>query len=324
MPRDNEISADPQTLREDFHRLYGAGSDFEGATLIEVVVRAGDLLAETVGPDAVTTGFAALTRALGYEVNHDADWAEALRDQAFGDAYCWAMGERLHNLNAYAYYGIALNGGRTAEEREALLREEIKAVAAFMAKVPFAAWGIDPGDAGRTLRRAEGRFALDTGAGVDPATLALLGGLSERRIRNMMAGKERRFDVDGEGKILANEALSWLAHRPKEFRPSRWRDQNTFEDLAEPAAEIEVPAFVPIASDNSVFHPGLVREGTYTVGRGARESRYETYEAALAALQKLADPAWPRPTPNGTWTTVTAARWARMSRADLDRLTLNT
>jgi hypothetical protein len=64
----------------------------------------------------------------------------------------------------------------------------------------------------------------------------------------MMAGKERVFDAR-DGRIPANEALSWLKNRADKFRPSCWREQNTFDDLVEDAAEIEDAVFVPVASD---------------------------------------------------------------------------
>jgi hypothetical protein len=144
-------------------------------------------------------------------------------------------------------------------------------------------------------KRAQARFQLDTGQDIDPGDLALLGDISERRIRNMMAGKERVFSTK-DGKIPATEALSWLKNRADKFRPSCWRDQNTFEDLAEQTVEVEDALFVPVASDNSIFHPGLVRNGTFTVGHGKREKKCNSYEIALASLQKLANPSWSRPT----------------------------
>jgi hypothetical protein len=323
MPKQKRAAPDPQKLREDFHQLYGSGLDFEGATLIEVVVGTAHFLAEIVGADPVKTAFAELTRALGYRVVDGTQWVEALQDQALGDAYCWPIGERLHDLNAYAYYGIALNGGRTAAEREKLLRREIETAVAFMGKVPFALWGINPGDAGRTVGRARARFDLDTGKDIEPAALAMLGEVTERRIRNMMAGKERVFDPR-DGRIRASEALSWLKNRSDAFRPSCWRDQNAFGDLTEhDTSSIEGVMFVPVASDNSVFHPGLARDGQFTIGRRKREKKFDSYEAALTALQKLGTVEWPRPTANGIWTTVDAVRWIRMDRGDLNRLATN-
>jgi len=322
MSKRTRIAQDPAALREDFHQLYGNGRDFEGETLIDLVIGASAFLADIVGAEATNAGFAALARALDYAVPEDAKWAEALKEQASSDAYCWPAGARLHDLNAYAYYGITLNGGRTAAAREKALRREIETVAAFMGKVPFAAWGIDPGDAGRTLKRTQARFQLDTGQDIDPGDLALLGDISEGRIRNMMAGKERAFSVK-DGKIPAIEALSWLKNRTDKFRPSCWRDQNTFEDVVEQTVEVEDALFVPVASDNSIFHPGLARNGAFTVGHGKREKKYNSYDEALASLQKLANPAWSRPTANGRWTTVHAVRWARMDLAQLNRLADN-
>lgn len=313
-------SVPPDDLRAQFHELYGSGRDFEGVTLAEILIGLGKLARDIAGEDAADAGFATLTRELGYELSKDADWEAVLREDSFGDAYCWAMGERLHELNAYAYWGIALNGGKTAEEREALLRLAIEEVATFMAKIPFEAWGIAPADAGRTLHLAQGRFTLDTGRPIDAATLAMLGDVSERRIRNMMAGKERSFTPDTDGRIPAEEALSWLHGRPKVFRPSVWRDQNTFEDLAARPAEVDDAVFVPVAADNSVFHPGLARDGRFAIGRGRTEMLCDTFEEAVVALQKMVDPVWQRPTPRGLWTTVSATRWARYDRADLDRI----
>lgn len=307
-------------LRAQFHELYGCGRDFEGVTLAEILISLGSLTRDIVGEEAADAGFATLTRKLGYALSNDADWPVVLREDSFGDAYCWAMGERLHDLNAYAYYGIALNGGKTADDREARLRVTIEEAATFMAKIPFEAWGIAPADAGRTLQFAQGRFTLDTGRAIDAATLALLGDVSERRIRNMMAGKERSFTPDADGRIPAEEALSWLHGRPKVFRPSVWRDQNTFDDLAARPAEVDDVVFVPVAADNSVFHPGLARDGRFAIGRGRTELQCDTFEEAVVALQKMVDPAWQRPTPRGLWTTVSATRWARYDRADLARI----
>lgn len=139
------------------------------------------------------------------------DWAEAIENGA-GDASCWPLGVIIHNLNAYAYYGIALNGGRDAAEREQIIKSEIEAASVFMGRIPFRAWGVEPGDAGRTLKFAQSRFALDKDQPIKADDLAPLGDVSEGRIRNLMAGKERVFSSDG-GWIKAGEALAWLGGR---------------------------------------------------------------------------------------------------------------
>lgn len=322
MPRKPAI-AEPDDIRLEFHEHYGTGSDFEGAVLIDVLVAAGRLVAEIVGEEVADRAFATLVRDLGYEVEAEPDWADVLESEAFGDAMNWPMGERFHNLNAFAYRGVALNRGETEAERERLLRAEIAAVEAFMAKVAFAAWRVDPGDAGRTAARARARFDLDTGAPIAPSTLAALAGVTERRIRNMMAGAERRFKADSRGKIPAKDAIDWLNGRPAKFAPSVWRGQNAFNDLAQ-RDQIEEAIFVPVASDGSVFHPGLARDDAYRIGPSSHEERHESYEDALAALQKMHQPVWQRPTPRGHWTKVTAVRWARYERFALNALSTAT
>ncbi|KQT50582.1 hypothetical protein ASG52_07170 [Methylobacterium sp. Leaf456] len=312
--------SDAELLREQFHSQYGCGNDFEGATLIDVVIGAGRLLAEMVGSEHADIGMAALVRDLGYAVDAPEDWAEVLRDDAFGDAYCWKVGSTFHNLNAYAYYGIALTGASGADEREAYLGNEIELADAFMAKVPFEAWGIDPADAGRTLRMARGRFALDTGGLVEPWALAEFGGVSERRIRNLMAGSERVFDPK-DGAVPSSQALDWLKQR-KQFRQSTWRDQNTFEDLAsvDRNETVEEMLFVPVAADGSTFHPGVGREDGFTIGPVGRETTWPNFEEALSTLQRSPDPVWRRPTPRGLRTQARGVRWERMTRAALDKM----
>lgn len=109
-----------------------------------------------------------------------------------------------------------------------------------------------------------------------------------------------------------------MANCPEHFRPSRMRDQNTFEVLAPVAQKIVDAIVIPVAVDGFVFHLGLVRDGAFTQGRSNKESRHTAYDAVLIALQKLADPAWPRPTDRCTWSGVVAARWEHGSRADFD------
>src|ERR1035437_3654448 len=117
-------------------------------------------------------GMALIVRDLGYRCDTDGDWAEALTSQASGDAYCWPLGAKFHNLNCYANFGIALNGGATSEQRKQEIDKLIKETSAFMSKVPFDAWQISPGDAAHTLRLAKGRWALDMGQTIEPYALA--------------------------------------------------------------------------------------------------------------------------------------------------------
>lgn len=304
------------TLREEFHAHYGSGRDFEGVDLIRFAIAAGRFLGEIVGADVAAKGMAEMARSLDLQCGEDNDWEHAF-ESGFGDAYCWPLGEVFHDLNAYAHYGIALNGGADPEARAAQIAETLERGESFMARLPEEAWQLDAGDAGHTLRLARGRWALDNNKSIEPYALAAFGNVTERRIRNMMAGKESMLSND-EGKVPAREALHWLSSR-QSFRPSVWREQDMFDDLAPRATEVlPDPLFVPIARDGSRFHPGLRRDDGYTIGSPGNETVIASYDEALAALQHSALPAWRRPSPLGSWTSVTAVRWDRLARSELE------
>jgi hypothetical protein len=66
--------------------------------------------------------------------------------------------------------------------------------------------------------------ALDNGEGyVDASALAVLGGVSLGRIRNLMAGPGRIFETQG-GRVAALTALRWLGGQPA-FWDSIWREE---------------------------------------------------------------------------------------------------
>ena len=256
-------------LRQEFHDCYGNGDDFEGDALIAFLIAAGRFIEDIVGPEATNRGMAEIARALDVECKADEDWASAL-DDAWGDAFCWPLGVVFYELNAYAYYGFVLNGGKTADERAELLKKRIDIAASFMTKLPVEVWSLSLGDVGRTFKLASGRWALVTDDAIEPSALAIFGGISERRVRNMMAGKDSVFK-SVNGKIPAKEALDWLESRPT-FRPSVWRVQETFADLVKrPPVELEDVLFIPVARDGTIFHPGLERDGKFSIGAEGQE-----------------------------------------------------
>lgn len=315
---DRSYGADSARLRQQFHENYGSGRDFEGDALIGALVAAGKLVGQIIGIDAADEGFAAIARKLGYHCASDASWAQAFNDQAFGDAYTWPMGAKFHDLNCYAHYGITLSRSSSAAERERELGSMIAELSAFMTLIPFEAWGISPGDAEYTLRLARGRWALDMGQTIEPFALAEFGGVTEGRVRNLMAGTERAF-TPKDGQIPAKQALAWLRSR-RSFRPSRWKEQSSFEDLSTERAQIDEVLFVPVARDGSTFHPGLSQGEHYTVGAPGSEVAVNTFDDALLALQKQSIPTWKRPTQRGVWTYVSAVKWERLSRHELTDL----
>ena len=229
-----------------------------------------------------------------------------------------ADGNSLFVLNAYGNYGIAITQGDTEEERERALEAKLRQAADLMAKVPHHQWGIKKGSADQTLLLAQGRWALDHHEPIAPEALAIFAGVTERRVRNLMAGEERIFrPVDG--KIAAADALHWLSGK-KTWRPSTWRYQeHTYQFDDRPAEYEDEVVFVPVAKDGTFFNPKLEREGKFTVGDGKTEQTLGTFREALAVLQKMRRATWPRPNSLGTWSLVSAVSWERKTISDIER-----
>lgn len=160
------------------------------------------------------------------------------------------------------------------------------------------------------------RNAIDSGQGdVDLPSLALFGGVSEGRIRNMLSGGEGGLERVGQ-RVSASSAAAWLKGR-KDFFASIWQQPDAVPPTpADPDFSDEV-LFVPVASDGTHFHPGLARSGGFTVGPKGAEVQYPTFTEALAALQRMATPRWRRPNEAGNWGTVSGRDWKRIERRHL-------
>ncbi|MCG7521038.1 hypothetical protein [Ruegeria sp. Ofav3-42] len=151
-----------------------------------------------------------------------------------------------------------------------------------------------------------------TTAEVDVRSLSIFGGVTEGRIRNILS--------DGSGglvrighKITATSAKAWLKGR-KEFFASIW-DQPEGDLPAPPNPDFSGEViFVPVAADGSTFHPGLARNGSYTIGAKGEEERIFNFDDALIALQKMATPRWRRPNDAGNWGIVSGRDWRRVER----------
>lgn len=292
---------------------YGNGLDpaFE---MPDQVFRIADALTLMLGKEPVDRSMAVLVEPLattsGRQLSSPADWREALDDSRSNCFSEWPLGAVAHLLTAYATYGILFDALDSEEEREQALHQALKQFSDFCACMP-----VGP-ECQRLLLLASNRWALDHGQPVDPAAVAYFGGVTEGRIRNMMAGNNRSFHPVG-GKIPAHEASAWLNSRD-EFWNSIWRDQNDVEVGA--GIPLEQAVFVPVARDDSTFHPGLHRGAGYTVGPKGSEEQVAGYGEALAKLQEMPVPYWRRPNESGNWGIVAGIRWERLDRTALDRL----
>lgn len=229
------------------------------------------------------------------------------------------IGQLLEKAATYGENGVLVAPRLDADARAARIREVMDEVEAFDAALPRTAWGIDAPAIAHVARQARGRWALDHGEPVEPLALAIFGGVTERRIRNMMSKGEAGFAVE-RGRVTAVSALAWLKDRSS-FRPSIWRDDSRFDasfrsEPLDPAAL----RFVPVTDKGEVFHPGLRRDGAYQICDGDLDLQMENYEEALARLQTFQPPEWRRPGPGGRWIRVKGHRWERTTRRDLDAI----
>jgi hypothetical protein len=308
-----------------FHEQYGNDID-AGATLADIVLAAGDFLSCIVGPEDADAGMARIvegvTSTSGNRIRNPEDWRTAL-DESRADCFSeWPIGARLHDLAAYAIYGIVLDGSEDTEERSRRIEELLSDARDLLQATPVSQWRLPPNsDLTRLVRLAENRWALDNGRPVEPAALAEFGGVTEGRIRNMMSGASRTFTPD-EGRIPAQEALAWLGGK-EAFWTSIWREQSMPEYGVKRRAPVDSPVFVPVSRDGSAFHPGLTRGGGYTIGEKGSEIQATSFEEALAALQRMPTPYWRRPNASGHWGIVAGVRWERLDLRDLEVLAAN-
>ena len=91
-------------------------------------------------------------------------------------------------------------------------------------------------------------------------------------------------------------------------------DPSILFETVEPAT---LPSFVmvPFASDGSCFNPGLAssRDGTFRVGEKDAETRFNSFDEALAYLKAMPVAKWRRPNDAGNWGLVTAVRWGKLN-----------
>jgi hypothetical protein len=313
----SEIGASERA--EIFHDQFGNDLD-AGETLAKLVIAAGDYLSRIIGREDADAGMARIVERVvevsGTTMTGPSEWRSAL-DHSSSNCYSeWELGSRLHDLAAYALYGIVLDGSDNEAVLAERIEEQVKEAEQFVAATPVN-WldGNSNSDLFRLVRLASNRWALDNGRPIEAVALAEFGGVSEGRIRNMMSGANKAFSSK-DSQIPADEALKWLAGRP-EFWTSIWREQSLPQYAREPSAPFHQAAFVPVARDGSMFHPGLQRASSYTIGKKGTEVQVADFYGALAQLQRMPVPYWRRPNSSGNWGIVAGVRWERVETADL-------
>lgn len=214
------------------------------------------------------------------------------------------------NLAYYGLYGDVVDRA-AIEDLERHLDGQLALAKTLQEKAPSRC---DDRVVSKIINVAEGRRSIERKTGqLEPLALAILGGVSEGRVRNLMSGTSAEIrSVDG--KIPVADAERWLQGRAA-FWPSIWSEDPLLEKENE-MTEVRVPQ----ASDGTVFHPGLRRRSGYMVGEKGQELTIENYDAALRALSEMEVPRWRRPNSQGNWGIVKASGWTVLSRRDLNNI----
>lgn len=314
LPRDMDF----EERVHDFTIGYGYDND-PSITLVKLVRAAGDFLNQIVGAEDADV---AMKRLIGPLAAEEDGWREGLEANMQGAFSEWPLGQMLHNLSAYADYGIDIEAREHEDEAAIALRlgSMVEAAGHFLATCPLETWlGQDrERQLEETVLLASGRWALDHDRPVKPEALAIFGGVKLSRMRNLISGENPILRREN-GLIPAKPATDWLEGR-NSFCPSIWRTARPNYDGAVTTYKYVEALFVPMARDGSLFHPGLERRGTFTIGEKGNETHVKNYDDALRDLQEMPDPAWRRPPRGGRggWSIVRGTSWARMSQAELD------
>lgn len=233
-------------------------------------------------------------------------WEEAFEEYLPLMTQLWAADKLLDCVALYGFYGV-IDHDVPVEKRSGVVTSLAAEIGRFCSLV-------QPNPQGAihlVSQLAISRYAIDTGEGeVDLQSLALFGGVTEGRIRNILSSGYGSLEKVGQ-RVTAASAAAWLKGR-KEFFVSIWQQP----EVPSPDFSDEV-VFVPVAADGSHFHPGLARVGKFMIGAKGEEVSYPSFNEALSALQKMATPRWRRPNEAGNWGIVSGRDWKRIERRQL-------
>lgn len=297
----------------EFRELFG-GQEFLEDSIIEATEQIGRIAAIIYGEAAADTAFDHLVGAC-LSVTTKGGWRDALQEEANGIYSETPAGGLLHDLTAYADYGIVLNLCRTVAQREQVLCEQILQGRELLQLAGPLLKDEEKSPLWRIVSKAHARWKLDQGEPLTRGDLVLLSGLAEQSVRNRLA--EKNSGIEGTiDHVEAAAALPWLS-KQKKFVSSLWRYQDDTDVIADLETYVAEPLFVPVAPDKSVFHPGLKKDGAYVVGETGSERELTDFDEALRALQAMLVPTWRRPTEKGRWTQVRGIDWRRMDKQQL-------
>ena len=317
-----DIVDDARSRRDAF---YGMGfSEGNSGDHWDYNVAINDLLSQSLenveglmGEIAVEPLYA-LVRAADGDHSEAGSWREAIKTSTVGMNL--PISNRIDEAFLYGYSGVTQEKV-PFDGRADYIADLVAEVSAFAARSDVQVLNGGDNAIVRIANLATSRHALDTGRGeVDVPSLAILGKVSEGRIRNLLSEADGPFERGPGGGIGALGALSWLQKR-KGFMDSIWAQDDP--RATEPSVEEDTSPvdpdhamFVPVARDGSLFNPDLVRDGRYQIGAKGEEQHFTDFTDALAALNAMPTPRWRRPNAQGNWGIVSGVAWQRVARPE--------
>ena len=267
------------------------------------------------GDENADRGFDAMIRKIIPGRPDDETWEQILEEEPAAMFFETPFGQLMHDLKAYAEFGIVLTPARDKSQREELLQNQVLRASRLLNLLPVEQWGLEAEHMYEVIRKAIVRWKVDSGDRINAEELSILSGRALQTIRNNVAGKHS-VRPGNQNRIDARDAEDWLRGQ-KDFYMSIWRQQDDTDSIATADLGLGKVLFLPVAKDGSVFHPGVRRHGKYVVDAEGRERELETFEEALQTLQSMYFPEWRRPTSEGIWTRVRAVEWRRYGEEDV-------
>lgn len=323
--------------------------------ILRAFIVVGELLNTAFDPVTAARGMGALRLVLATRASDVIDWTtltnegfEAWKEgwddlDGFNDSSYSDLMEGAHNIHAFAFYGILPQWNLEETDRTSLPFVDVPAYVkdvvgrletfAHLLPGPLSLSGIE--EIARTCLAAVGRLKIDLNEPLSVHELAAVTRVTPKRLQNAMYAKSADAPIanKSDGLIPVAAAQRWLDAR--EYRPSIWKEciaaqawegDASFEAPPELEDADEDFVFVPEARDGSLFAPVSCRRGgekgvsRYTIGAKGAERDFEDFDEALAQLSRMRTPRWRRPNDKGNFGIVSAERWRRLNRAELQAL----
>lgn len=316
MTHTEEIADEVHRRTLEFQELFGNEGFFEDG-MIKSLENMYQLCEIFFGREAATIAFNVMVVQILPGEIHKHGWREHL-GECFGLIFSdTQLGQVLHDLTAYCDFGVVLTPASDEEKRRLVLAGQIRVVNQLREFLPVETWQLDGERLLHVINKSLARWKLDNGEPLSAEELAVLSGRALQTIKNKLAGPHREL-TGSQMRIEADVSMDWLS-RLKDYHPSIWKEQQGTPAFVETDSGLGEVALVPVAKDGSIFHAGLRRDGKYLVDSDGTEREIESFDEALAALQRMHFPEWRRPTPEGRWTRVRCVDWRRVPLDELNR-----